>query len=50
MTLLTIIAMLVAVAAFGLGWICGYKKSCDAHGWNLPQFDWKRESEVRITP
>jgi hypothetical protein len=45
MTVLTMGAILIAVAAFGAGWFRGYKKACDAHGWNLPSIDWN--SKVR---
>jgi hypothetical protein len=43
MTPLTILAVLLAVAAFALGWFRGYAKACDAHGWNLPKLDLKRD-------
>jgi hypothetical protein len=39
MTLL-IATTVVAIAGFALGWLRGYKKACDAHGWNLPSIDW----------
>jgi hypothetical protein len=40
MTLLSIFALIVL--AFIGGWFGGYKKACDAHGWNLPGIDWNR--------
>ena len=40
--LLNTLTIVVAVAAFGSGWFRGYKKACDAHGWNLPGIDWNR--------
>ena len=43
MTLLTIVAILVAAAAFVSGWFRGYKIACDAHGWNLPSINWNSE-------
>jgi hypothetical protein len=35
MTLLITVAVVLAIAGFVLGWLRGYKKACDAHGWNL---------------
>ena len=45
MTLLIIATTVVAVAGFVLGWLSGYKKACDAHGWNLPKITWKSDSK-----
>jgi hypothetical protein len=42
--LLNTLTIVVAVAAFGSGWFRGYKKACDAHGWNLPVIDWNRRT------
>jgi hypothetical protein len=41
MTLWIVATAAVAVAGFSLGWVRGYKKACDAHGWNLPKINWK---------
>ena len=38
--LLSTLTIVVTVAAFGSGWVHGYKKAYDAHGWNLPVIDW----------
>jgi hypothetical protein len=37
--LLSAVAIGLVVAAFVLGWIIGYNKSCRAHGWYLPRVD-----------
>jgi len=50
MTVLTMGAILIAVAAFGAGWFRGYKKACDAHGWNLPSIDWNNRLEQQSSP
>jgi hypothetical protein len=42
MTLLSILTIVLIVPAFIGGWFGGYKKACDAHGWNLPGIDWNR--------
>jgi hypothetical protein len=40
MMLLSTLTIAVAIVAFGAGWFRGYKKACNAHGWNLPSIDW----------
>jgi len=45
MTLLITVAAVVAIAGFALGWLGGYKKACDAHGWNLPKIAWKSHAK-----
>jgi hypothetical protein len=42
MTLLSLLIIVTIVPAFIGGWFGGYKKACDAHGWNLPSIDWNR--------
>jgi hypothetical protein len=41
MTLLSLLTVALIVLVFVVGWFRGYKKACDAHGWNLPNIDWK---------
>ena len=45
MTLLIGATTVVAVVAFALGWFRGYKKACDAHGWNLPKISWRSDAK-----
>ena len=40
-TLLSLLTVALIVLVFVVGWFRGYKKACDAHGWNLPNIDWK---------
>jgi hypothetical protein len=42
MTLLSLLIIVLIVPAFIGGWFGGYKKACDAHGWNLPGIDWNK--------
>jgi hypothetical protein len=42
MTLLSLLIIVLIVPAFIGGWFGGYKKACDARGWNLPGIDWNK--------
>ena len=42
--LLSTLTLAVVVAAFAAGWLVGYTKACDAHGWNLPSVDWNSKT------
>ena len=39
-----ITATMVVVGAFILGWLTGYKKSSQAHGWNVPKINQKNDT------
>ena len=42
--LLSTLTLAVVVAAFAVGWFRGYRKACDAHGWNLPSMNWNSKT------
>jgi hypothetical protein len=42
MMLFIVTATMVVVGAFILGWLKGYKKSSQAHGWNVPKINQKK--------
>jgi hypothetical protein len=43
--MLFLTATLVVVGAFILGWLKGYKKSSQAHGWNVPKINQKNDTD-----
>ena len=45
MMLFIITATMVVVGAFILGWLKGYKKSSQAHGWNVPKINQKKDTD-----
>ena len=40
-----LIALSLQVGAFILGWLTGYKKSSQAHGWNVPKINQKNDTD-----
>jgi hypothetical protein len=50
MMLFIVTATMVVVGAFILGWLKGYKKSSQAHGWNVPKINQKNDTDPSPTP
>jgi hypothetical protein len=45
MMLYVITAAMVAIEAFVLGWLMGFRKSTYAHGWNVPKINQKNDTD-----
>jgi hypothetical protein len=43
-------AAAVAIAAFVWGWLAGFRKSTQAHGWNGPKTDQKNNTDPPPSP
>ena len=50
MMLFIVTATMVVVGAFILGWLTGYKKSSQAHGWNVPKINQKKDTDPTHDP
>jgi hypothetical protein len=50
MMLFIVTATMVVVGAFILGWLKGYKKSLQAHDWNVPKINQKNDTDPPPTP